>query len=99
DNNVILDRFMLLNDSDGWTNGYMADLTNIYLNTIQSKAQLKSKSLQLFQFNTDKKTCPEILKVLTKESKDYKKVIDIELNLKNRFLKLITLDSFVYINP
>lgn len=35
------DRFFLLEDSDGWTDGYIADLTNLNTATMQARAVIK----------------------------------------------------------
>lgn len=99
--NFKLDSFIVLKDRDGWTDGFVADLTNINFDTVKAQATIKNAKLkpgQYMRFITKKEEAPEFAKIEC-SIKDDKIVDDIELDLRDNMVFLKSGDMKAKINP
>lgn len=92
---VLANSFMVLQDNEGWTNGYIADLTGLKKDYFKAVAETKPKYITRFVIEADK--APKISQLLKFES--LHEVQDIQLDLKNGYLRLVSEDLTVYVNP
>lgn len=97
---VLRDKFMLLQDHDGWSNGYIADLTPINVAVMQAKATFKYNKRQTFQLRTNKTLSPKIQPLLDKQKKDiYKDIDNVSLDLLTLHATIITGESTTVLDP
>ncbi len=84
-------RLLKIGDQTGWTNGYMADLTNWYLPKVEAKAKLKG-----IEFEANKPNIKPLLDQ-AKESNHEVESIEFDLTSKTAILKNSSIKA--YVNP
>ena len=84
-------RFFKLADRAGWTDGYIADITNHYLPTIEAKAKLKG-----IEYDTQK---PKIQPILDAFMDAHHDVETIEFDLNSKTAVLVNSEMKAYVNP
>jgi hypothetical protein len=83
-----LESFSLLKDMEGWTDSYMADLTNYNLENMKAKAFLLKDKLE--RYVIDREKTPEIK---TRIYDGGYEVTDLKWDLENNWLVLIATDT------
>jgi hypothetical protein len=95
---VLANNYFVIQDHAGWTNGFIADLTDKNASHFEAVAKLKPNIVT--RCVTDKDRAPKIAKLL--EFTELYKVEGIELSLENGFIKLTTdkvENKETYMNP
>ena len=99
--NYKLDSFIVLKDRDGWTDGVLADLTNINFETVKAQATIKHAKLKpgaYMRYVIDKEQAPEVKRILDQIT-DEKVVTDIEFDLLTNTVNLLADGLKVKVNP
>ena len=99
--NFKLDSFIVFNDRDGWTDGFIADLTNINFETVKVQAIIKHAKLkpsQSMRFVLEKENAPKFSQI-EGSILDSKVVDDIELDLRDNMVFLKAGNMKVKFNP
>ena len=92
----VSDTFLLFNDHDGWTDGYLADLTNLCVEEMTAKATLQHRRCALARFKTDKAACPNVAEYIPSGKQ---LVEDLELDLADGMVWLKTPTIQAKVNP
>ena len=102
---TLADSFILLKDVEGWTDGFIADITNINLENMRTLAMIKnSKGKGLARYTIDKDKCPEIKLIAAKVDEritngESEAVADIEWDLLDNMVMLKSERHAVKCNP
>jgi len=91
--------FLVLKD-EGWSDGFMADLTNYYFEIIKGKAIDKNGYFQnkVFSFNLDREKGVDIKNTIPDKTKE-EEVINVEFNLEDNTCCLVSQLYKVKFNP
>jgi hypothetical protein len=85
-------------DHEGWSDGYMADLTNINQDTMKLKAKIGFEKGKTSKFCVEKSECPRIKNVLDQASGNYK-VDRFYFDINTLSIKLINHNTHAWVNP
>lgn len=84
-------RLFRLADQKGWSNGYIADLTDYYMPTVEARAKLKG-----IEFHEEK---PNIQQLLAQAKDKNHEVNSIEFDLANKTAVLKNASIQAHVNP
>lgn len=91
-----MEGFILFKDHEGWTDGFMADLTNLRQEEMKATATIKNaKNPRNFRFTVELDRCPEFSKLPAGGDQE---VIDMELDLTDGYTWLLSEEDQTKVN-
>ena len=92
----ITDSFFLLADSEGWSDGYIADCIGLHNKEIEAEIALKNIKKPLLRYTTDKEQCPHIKSLIVDGGLE---VDNMEWDLTDNKIVLFTPTTKAKIDP